>query len=297
MLLTLLLPLLGAVLLVAAARACSAAAGTSPCSRCSRTSPAWGPCPGWAGCFRWTSCQHAQGLLHGRGAGHGGRRLPAAELAAPCGTAGHAAAGRAGHRRRSDPGRPAAAGRRDGRLCAGGRAAAAPDAAAPPAHERGRDEEGIQGDGRQRRGQGPPAPAHARTLQPPHAGRRAAGRPGGDEPDPLRGGAALRRNQDGRAACGGQGRRPAGVEDPRLGAGCQGARAAGAAPGPRAVRAHRSRPGSPGAPVQPPWRRCWPGSTRCATRWPRAAPRPPCRPCPMCRPIWTPSNRPPGAAE
>jgi flagellar biosynthetic protein FlhB len=29
----------------------------------------------------------------------------------------------------------------------------------------------------------------------------------------------------------------------------------------------------------------------------KGRPRPPCRPCPMCRPTWTPSNRPAGSAE
>ena len=56
---------------------------------------------------------------------------------------------------------------------------------------------------------------HARRWPTPHAGRGAAGRPRGHEPDPLRGGAEVRRGRHGRAARGGQGRRPAGAAHPR----------------------------------------------------------------------------------
>jgi hypothetical protein len=71
----------------------------------------------------------------------------------------------------------------------GGRAAAALPLAQAAAHEPPGGQAGAQGDRGQQRGQVPHAPAHARGRQPPHAGRGAQGRPGGDEPDPLCGGA------------------------------------------------------------------------------------------------------------
>jgi flagellar biosynthetic protein FlhB len=104
--------------------------------------------------------------------------------------AGHAAAA-AWHAAGTPAGRVAAAGGRWPHLRAGGRAAAAVQMLLQRlkmSHQEMKKE--MQGARRQRRGQGQDARAHARSRPAPHAGRGAAGRPRGDEPDPLCGGPA-----------------------------------------------------------------------------------------------------------
>jgi flagellar biosynthetic protein FlhB len=87
------------------------------------------------------------------------------------------------------------------------------------------------------------------------------GRHRGDEPDPLCGGPAVRRQDHVRAARGGQGRRPDRAAHPRHGARAARCRCCEAPPLARALYAHTELDREVPPRCSPPWRRCWPGCT------------------------------------
>src|SRR5690606_1891725 len=104
----------------------------------------------------------------------------------------------------------------------------------------------VQGDGGQPGGQGQGPPDRPADVAAPDDGGGADRRRGGDQPDPLRGRAQVRRRQHARPAGGGQGRRRDGAGDPRRGRQAPGRGAGGAAAGTRLVSAGAGRPGNPG---------------------------------------------------
>ena len=140
---------------------------------------------------------------------------------------------------------PRAGGAGLGAVCRGGRALAAPALAAPPAHEPRRPSRVKEVEGNLEIKQ------KVRARMREMAKRRMlAAVPKADlvvmNPTHYAVALKVRGRQDGRAACGGQGRRPAGPQDPRHRQGRQGAgAAAAAAAGPRALRPLQAGPEIP----------------------------------------------------